>query len=46
MTNLELIRTMMLVVFLFIVGCMTVEDDKEEQRKAEQRKVEWMKIRN
>lgn len=46
MTNLEFIKTMMLVVFMFIIGCMTVEDDKEKQRKAEQRKVEWMKNRN
>ena len=46
MTNLEFIKTMMLVVFMFIIGCMTVEEDKEEHRKAEQRKAEWMKIRN
>lgn len=46
MTNLELIRTMMLVVFLFIVGCMTVEEDKEEHRKCEQQRTEWAKIRN
>lgn len=46
MTNLEFIRTMMLVVFLFIVGCMTVEEDKEEQRKREQQRIELMKIRN